>query len=57
MHTGRWVALAAMGAMVMAGFTTGAPASARPRTVLPVGYRAQSLSWASPSQGWILGVM
>lgn len=50
--TGTILASMALAAVLMAR----PPASAGPRSVLPDGYRAQSLSWISPAQGWILGV-
>ncbi|HEY1332225.1 MAG TPA: hypothetical protein VGH10_12255 [Actinomycetota bacterium] len=49
--------LAAMfAAAAAAGPSIAAPAAARPGSVLPPGFRAQSMSWISPQQGWILGV-
>jgi hypothetical protein len=43
--------------MALAVLAMGPAASARRNSALPEGFLAQSQSWISPSQGWILGVM
>jgi photosystem II stability/assembly factor-like uncharacterized protein len=53
----RALALGTIAATVALALVTGGAATAARRSVLPDGYRAQSQSWISSSQGWILGVI
>ena len=49
-------ALAAVTATVVAMVLAGGSAYAGRPSAIPAGFRAQSLSWISPTQGWMLGV-
>jgi hypothetical protein len=46
----------ALSVLLSVAFAGSAAAGAERRSSIPTGFRAQSLTWVSPSRGWMLGV-
>ena len=54
---GRTVAAVSLSAVGLALALPGVPASAGPAAGVPAGFRASSITWVTPQQGWVVGAV